>query len=250
MYSVKKCPKLIPVLLALSPSLLWLPSAHASSSFNSSATLSYTINSITNLNNTGSLSGLALTGSFELVADHNYALVLGDGTILGNNPSAGPLAITPVSAGTVFSHAFALSGNAGNGTVNTSQLGAFGLNFENTGSDDYEISVTLNYQFNSTVGGQLADSSINVDYFNGDNSFAGFDQIEASVFSLGSVEKIANSGVFNFTLAAGASESLNADVNITGNLEASPVPLPASFWLLFAGLSTIASIGKGSRRQA
>lgn len=250
MNTVKKCQRFIPVLLALSPSLLWTSTAQASSSFNSGATLSYTINSITNLNNAGSLSGLALTESFELAADQNFLNVGGDGAISGDNPSTGPMPITPISLGTVFSHSFALGGNAGNGSVNASQLGRFGLSFENTGSDNYEISLTLNYQLNAGVAGQLADSSVVLDYYNGDFSFSGYNLIDASVFSLQNPEITGSSGIFNFTLAPGAAEALYADVKITGNLEASPVPLPASFWLLFAGLSAIVSTGKGARRQA
>lgn len=250
MNTVKKCHTFIPVLLALSPSLLWASSAQASSSFNSSAALSYTINSITNLDNPGSLLGLALTGSFELAAVPDYAVALtGDGTVVGNNPGTGSLAITPISQGTAFSHPFAVSGSVGNGTVNTSQLGLFGLNFENTGSDHYEISLTLNYQLNSGTDGQLAASSIDLDYFNETSSFVGFDHLEASVFTLGNAEIIGSSGQFNFTLTPGAAEALYADVRISGNLEASPVPLPASFWLLFAGLSGIISLGKGRRQQ-
>jgi hypothetical protein len=245
MNSVKKCHKFIPILLALSPSLLWTTSAQASSSFNSGATLSYSINNITNLDNAGSLSGLAITGSFELAGVPDYALTLsGDGTVVGNNPNTGPLAISPALLGNVFSHLFTIGGNVGNGTANTSQLGLFGLNFENTGTDNYSISLTLNYQLTSSVTGQLADSSVALDYFNETSSFAGSDRIDASVFSVGNPELIGSSGVFNFTLAPGATEALYADVNITGNLEASPVPLPASVWLLFAGLSSIVSFGR------
>jgi hypothetical protein len=69
------------------------------------------------------------------------------------------------------------------------------------------------------------------------------------VFTLGNAEKIGASPVFNFTLTPGSAEALAGEVKITGNLEASPVPLPASFWLLFAGLSAIISSGKRSRRR-
>jgi hypothetical protein len=250
MNTFKPCHKFIPVLLALGPSLLWASSAQASSSFDSSAALSYTINSITNNDNAGSLAGLAITGNFDLAPAPDYSIALsGDGAVVGNNPSTGDVAINPILPGSVFSHSFSLTGSTSNGSVDTAQLGLFGLNFKNTGSENYSISLTLNYQLNLTVGGQFADSSIALDYFNETSSFADFDHIDASVFSLGTAEKSGSSGVFNFTLAPGASEALYADVNITGNLSASPVPLPASFWLLFAGLSGIVSFAKGRCQQ-
>ncbi|MGZ4959406.1 MAG: VPLPA-CTERM sorting domain-containing protein, partial [Methylomonas sp.] len=174
----------------------------------------------------------------------------GNGAVNANNPSTGTLPISPVLPGAAFSHSFAVSGSVGNGTVNTSQLGLFGLNFENTGSDHYQISLTLNYQLDAATGGQLADSTIDLDYFNETSSFAGFDHVEASAFTLGNAELIGSSGIFNFTLTPGSAEALYANVRITGNLEASPVPLPASFWLLFAGLSGIVSLGKCRRQQA
>ncbi|MDD1620577.1 MAG: VPLPA-CTERM sorting domain-containing protein [Methylococcaceae bacterium] len=251
MNTFKPCHKFIPVLFALGPSLLLASSAQASSSFDSSAALSYTINSITNNDNAGSLAGLAITGSFDLAAAPDYSVDLsGDGAVFGNNPSTGNVAINPILTGTAFSHSFSVSGSASAGSANTSQLGLFGLNFKNTGSENYTISLSLNYQLNSTVGGQLADSSVALDFFNETSSFTGSKRVDASVFSLENAALNATSDIFSFTLAPGTNETLYADVNITGNLSASAVPLPASFWLLFAGLSGIVSVGKGRRQQA
>lgn len=244
MKTPKKCQQIAPMLLALSPVLFWAPAAQAST-FDNSATLSYTINSITNLDNPGSFDGLALTASFELAAEPDYALALiGDGTISGANPGIGPIAIPTNSTGIVFSQPFAVSGQVTNGTVNTSQLGLFGLNFENTGSENYSISIKLDYQLKSEVAGQLADGSVALDYYNEAFSFWGSDRVDASVASLQTAMLEGSSGIFNFTLAPGASEALYGDVRITGNLEAAPVPLPGSFWLLFGGLSAIASVAK------
>lgn len=238
--------RLIPMLLTLSPLLLFAPSAQAISTFNSSAALTYTINSIANLDNPGDLTSLNVTGSFELASPPDYSVtVTGDGSVNGTNPSLGPV---PVA--NVFSKTVAVSGSVSGGTLNSSHLGLYGLSFDNTGNDSYSISLTLSYQLDTAVHGPSANSEIWLDFYNEAYTFSGSEHILASVFSAASGNQSGSSGPFNFTLGPGGSEALYADVRITGNLEASPVPLPAGAWLMLAGLSTITAIGKCQRIRA
>lgn len=255
MNDLRKHQKLLPALLALAPTLLWTGQAHASAGFNSSATLTYTVTSISNLTTSGSLSGLGITGSFALAPPPDYLLSLtGDGSVSNNNPDIGPIAV-----GSSFSHTFAISGTASYGSVDSSHLGSFSLNLDNGSSDSYAIGLKLDYQLNAATSGQHGNSSIALDYSAGlDETFFGSDYIAASTFTTGNAT-VTGTGLFNFTLGAfgspSASEALYADVRITGNLESSgpetsPVPLPASVWLLFTGLTGIASLARPGRTQA
>ncbi|HLF96253.1 MAG TPA: VPLPA-CTERM sorting domain-containing protein [Methylococcaceae bacterium] len=242
MNALKNCRHLMPVLLALAPAVLWIPSAQAAAAFAGSAALTFTVNRIVNLDNPGDLTALTVTGSFEQASPPDYSVTLtGDGSVSDDNPVAGPVS---VGSG-VFNHTFAVSGSVGNGSVNSSHLGLFGLSFENTGSDGYAIGVTLDYLLDAAILGQYAAGAVDLDFYNEGFSFIGFDHASANDQHTGS------SGEFSFVLNPGEFEALYADVRITGNLEASAVPLPAGLWLLLAGLSAVAVVGRrnGSRPE-
>ena len=236
-------------LLAAGLVLLNAQEAQAASAFSSHATLTYTLNSITNLNpdHPNDQSGLQIVGSFEQAAPPgSYISTTGDGIVSANNPSVS----TPVSVVSGFTHRFEVSGGVNSGTADTSQSGKFGLDFtnisgSNTGSaDTYSVEVTLSYQLQAETSGQYANSNVYLDYFNGDGSFSGSDFINASTFSLVNATQLGSSGVYSFLIGPGASQSLLADVGITGSLQASPVPLPMAFWLFLSSVSGLFAFAK------
>ena len=231
-----KSKKLLPLGMAISLSLLTVQAAHASSAFTSSATLTYTINSITNNTTPGNLTALAVQGTFQQAGTpDSFIFTTGDGSVTANNP--------PLSIGGGFSKTFAVNGTVTDGTVGSHHLGWYDLGFNNTGGDSYTIGVTLAYQLNAAVSGQFADSDVTVDYFNNDNSFAGHDFVNASLFGMTNASKSGASGLFSFTLGPNASEGLYADVAINGNLQ-SAVPVPGAVWLFGSAVVGMGAIGR------
>ena len=237
--------RLLPGLAAMG--LLWSssPAVQAASAFASGATLTYTINSVANLDHPGNLSDLSILGSFvQAGSPDSYAVTTGDGAVSADNPSIGPLA-----ADGGFAHSFALSGSAGVGTVDTSYLGQFAVDFSNAGADHYAIGVSLDYQLNASVGGENADSSVYLDYYNADSSFAGSDYLNAALLGLPIDSKSGSSGLYSFNLGPGGSQSLYGDVVINGNLAGTTaaVPLPAAVWLFGSGMLGV--FGAARRRK-
>ena len=219
-----------------------IPAARADVSYDSSAVIGYTINSIisSNPNNPGDLSGLSISGSFQQLTDTNdfYAYTSGDGSYLANSPNISPTAI----AGNNFNGTFSVSGDsAAYGTVDTLHTGVFSLDLTNTGTNSFNIDVTMGYELNAVAGGVYANSSILLDYWDSNNTLSGFDYVGAGTYTgygydnqaeLGSAELV-------YTLAPGATESLIVQAAIQSSLDStstSPVPLPAAFWFFASGL--------------
>ncbi|MFM8330900.1 MAG: hypothetical protein ACKN9T_04370 [Candidatus Methylumidiphilus sp.] len=215
----------LPAMLALG---LSLPAAQAASTFNSDATLTYTITGIS----PGDLAGLTILGSFQQAGEPDSQVALsGDGAVVANNPSFGPAAVT-----TTFSHSFAVSGSASDGAVQSSHLGNFSLSFSNASANTYAIELSLAYVLNAHVGGEFADSSVSLDYFNADSSFSGFDTITANTADVTDATRNDGLALYSFTLAPNATQALLGDVAITGTLQATPVPVPVAAWLFGSAL--------------
>lgn len=218
--------------------------AQAASAFNGGATLTYTIDSIVNLDNPGAVAGLSVLGSFQqTVSDPYYVSTSGDGAVGADNPAVGPVGVVGS-----FSKTFSVGGSVADGAAHSSHLGQFALAFDNAGADSYAVQVTLGYQLEASAGGEYADSSVALDYFNADFSFSGNDRVDASVFDVPSPPARSSSVVYAFTLPAGASQALAAEVVISGNAEASPVPVPAAVWLFASGVAGL--FGAARRRRA
>ena len=118
--------------------------ATAATSFNSSAALGYSIESIVNLSNPGDLSGLEIVGYFRQIDapvnpgdEYSQVQINGIGSVIANNPE--------LSTGGDFNYTFAASGTLANGTLDAHHLGWYGLEFRNNGSDSYAINLRLDY---------------------------------------------------------------------------------------------------------
>ena len=226
--------------------ILSVPVVQASTSFTSSALLTYTINSITNNNSEhpSDLSDLEISAYFaqSIETTDFYATTTGDGAVVANNPSVSLATITDT-----FSHNFSVSGSATNGSVDSLHTGLYGLIFNNIGTDSYAVNVSLGYQLASAVNGLLAINNIAVDYYTVTSSLSGF----ASIGSFTSVDALSDTQTLNnlftpiaFTVAAGDIEHFAAKVAVTGNIEASAVPLPTATWLFLSGLMAVLGFGK------
>ncbi len=209
----------------------------AVSAFNSTAKITYTIESIVNNSNPGSVTGLEIDGLFSLDSDGSDIYI----------PTGSDAVVTPLSAineksvyGVVssFSHELGVTGNVTDGIADAFYLGVFELFFENESNDTFDIAVSLAYQLNSEVSGQFAINDIQLDYSNDSGDFSsaveGVFAVAETPFDVNDIAT--GSDVYTFTLAPGGFDALFADVIISASLEASPVPVPGAAWLFASAL--------------
>ena len=222
----------------------------AAATFSSYATVTYTIDSITNAANPGNFSGLGITGSFALVPDQYISTITGEGSVTSHLVDAGSTTLTP-GVDSSYSRTFRLDGVASNGgLVEANFLAGFALAFRNTSTESYDIGLTLSYEISSNAGGDNAFTDVTLIYYNEDESFSNFASpayIQASTEAFGTAF-LQNSHAFNFTLAPDGSETLSVDAGITGTLQAAPVPVPSAIWLFGSALlATLSGIKKSNK---
>ncbi len=218
--------------------MLGVGNSEAGSSFNSQATLSFTIDGISNINNPGDLSGLDILGSFEQAGSPiSYLSTTGNGNGIARNPSVGAV---PVTIGNPFVHTFSANGNVSSGTVESGNVGWYSLALNNTSAtDDYKVNLTLAYNLLANASGQFADSDVILDVFTNDNPLSGNIFVNADALSSPNAGANGSFPQYTFDIAHGSSLVLSSDVTINGNLQASPVPLPAAAWSFLAGLLSV-----------
>ncbi len=236
----------------LGSALLGAQAAQANTTFAGSSILTFTINSITNLNEAHptDLSGLEILGSFSQPTDEFslYAITTGDGAVIANNQDVAPFAVT-----SNFSKTFAVSGSVLDGSVDSYHTGLYNLAFNNIGSDDYAINLTLAYQLNASANDLTAVSNVAVDYYNQNFSISDLATVGAFTLAESLTDKqsvIGSFAPYTFMLNAGSNELISADVVITGNLQAAPVPLPAATWLFLTGLMGVLGFNKHKTKRA
>lgn len=222
--------KLLPALGLAFLLPLSIQTAQATSIINSSAVLTYTINSITP-SGPGDLNGLEILDSYEILPhDPLYDI-----------PDTLSIAYT-----SPFINTFSLSSSLDVGSADYFENAIIALNFLNMTDDtSYDVEVTLDYLLSADssadvgTGSDQAETFVLLNWFNSYSSFSGADltlSYANIVAQLGLVQTSGSTGVFSFTLAPGDVEVLFADVIIAGNLVATSVPEPASMWLIAAAL--------------
>lgn len=242
---MKQLKKFLPMVFLAGLPLIGLSNAQASSEFSSSATIGFSIEGITN-NTTGITSqDLAIFASFEQDSS-SYANITGNALINDINPDDfGDVLSLPTTS---YSHTFSISGNANNGSIDSYYLGLYGLGLFNTSlTDTYTVDLSFSYLLSSSASGEKSDTDVKIDYFSDEDfSFGGEDYVDHSYVFGFPVSNASGAGAFSITLTPQSAASYLADVVITGNLEASPVPLPATVWMFLSGL--IAVVGLKKRR--
>ncbi|CAD6878247.1 hypothetical protein [Methylomonas albis] len=227
--------------IALALSFCLADQAMAAASYSSSAAVGYSITVLNSTNPTaGDNTGLAILGTYLQPSDDGsfYAAVSGDGQYQAHSPSPAAVAVTSIFNGT-----FTANGSAALGSVDSLHTGLFGLEFSNSGPYSYNLAVNLDYALQASAYGEFADSSISFDYWDEAGSISGFDYASAAAFTgyLDDQQSASNTVTWYFTLAAGATEQLYAQVGIQSHLEsadASPVPLPGAAWLFLTSMMT------------
>jgi len=230
------------VLLAcLSP--IGIQSAQAAASFSSYATISYTVQNIVNLTNSGDFSTLNVNGSLTVPNDQSWQNITGTGSVTPSISSPEVTIFTP-QIGSVFSKTFQLDGSASDGgNVDTRYLSLFSLGFNNTSStDSFAIDLSLSYQLHTLANADNTEDSaatdIAISYYNQDYSLFGNDYLAATDLLQNPDVSVALPS-YSFTLAAGTQASIGVDATITAKLQASPatVPVPSAVWLFGTGLA-------------
>ncbi|WP_054759949.1 hypothetical protein [Methylomonas koyamae] len=197
--------------------------AAAATNFNSSAGLSYSIESIANLTNPGDLSGLEIVGYFRQINapaypgdEYSQVQINGTGSVAANNPD--------LATGSAFNYTFAASGTLANGTLDAHYLVGTAWNFAITAATVTRsacawITCSARPSARRPIPARSLSISLTATGFCGkvttvDTAFNDLDVVLAG-----------SSGPFGFELAAGQMDGLYADVRMDNHLEASPVPL-------------------------
>jgi len=230
--------RIMSVIAWLSVSLFSVQNVQAYSSFDGTATITYTIDSI--VNTTGVVDDLT-----DFYVTGGFALDQGESTYidvpLNSDGQATPFSsiadvyVDPVIGS--FAKTMTVSGEVNDGELYVGYLGLFDLVFDNQSANDFDIQLSLNFDLMAEANGQNADSYIQLDYFNeaGDfNSGDGFSVFASTVD--GSPASLNQSVNYHFTVASGDFDALYVDVGMGANLESSPVPVPAAFWFFGTAL--------------
>lgn len=211
-------------------------SSHAeasAASFNSYATVTYTITSVTNNTNPGDFSNLSIYASYDQDILSGYLSIQGTGThaiTQGDSPDL--LELLP-QVGASVSKTFAINAATGNGTLESLDFAFVNLDLFNLSTDHYSVGVQLDYQLSANAGGgDVAESTTQIDWFLNDDSDSGF--YYAS--SAGVSEGVSGPVQFNLDLNGEGALGVYANVAVSGNLLASPVPLPPAAWSFGLGL--------------
>jgi len=205
----------LPALLLLS--LCNSTNSFASSLFDSGAIITFNFSSNTD--------GLDITGDFGIP---DSFVIADDGVAYPIVPTVLPTPGNP--------NPFSVKGLANSGQLKSQHIGVISLSISNPTASERTVDLTMDYELHASVNGDDWDSDVVIDFYNNDFSFSGSDFINAtlSVPSSNDFTQTGSSGLFSFTLAPGASETLSADVKITSTLQAN-IPLPAAVWLFLAG---------------
>jgi|GEM_PF-1704758 len=233
-----------------------MQNAQAAATFNSYATVTYTINSITNLSNPSNPLELDILGTFGLDPDENqqFEIAGDDGTATLSLVDQGPTFLFP-PAPISYSRTFGLNGSTNTGgDIAASHLALFDLDFlNNSATDNYNVDFTLSYSLSAAAAGDAAITDANIEYgtfgdatFNG-AAFSGADSVSTNWEEL-SPAQLSYSQNFNFDLAAAGYAGLSVSARIFGYADQpAAVPVPSALWLFASGLLAISGIKKSKK---
>lgn len=205
----------------------------SATSFNSYATVTYTITSLANNTNPGDFSGLSIFATYEQDSQAGYLAIDGTGNRAITQGSSPDFAELLPQVGTSATKTFAINAATSNGTLESLDFALFSFDLFNLSQDHYSVGVQLDYELSATAdGGDLADSFSQVDWFLSDDSDFGFYYTS----SLGNFDGVNGPVQFNLELNGESALGVYSYMAISGNLAASPVPLPPAAWSFMLGL--------------
>lgn len=239
----------------LSPCLVFSTFASASTSFDTKATLGFSVQSISNLTAPGNPNpgDVSIDVGFEYQDENRQAphaswlLKTGDASLVisgANEVIQGAFDSTAAS----FAHSFSVVGNVSSGNMETYQLGWYHWTLtNNSATDSYALNLNFNCLLEALTVGDFANAIVSLDYFSDDDaSFSGFAEIESSNLVTPSLQT-EQALSWLLTLAPGESRHYLVDVAIRAGAVAE-VPLPAAIWSFLAGI--IGLLGMTKRKFA
>ena len=153
-------------------------SSHAeasAASFNSYATVTYTITSLVNNSNPGDFSNLSIFASYDQDILSGYLGISGVGTHTITQGGSPDFAELLPQVGASVSKTFAINAATGNGTLESLDFASFNLDLFNVSEDQFSVGVKLDYELSANAsGGELAETTAQIDWFLSDDSDSGF----------------------------------------------------------------------------
>lgn len=222
--------------------LIWLAvggHAQASSSFNSQATISFSL---------GSAANAVTVASAYAPADPGYSYIFQAPGSIGEILPAPDNAIAIPALGLDAAHTFAVSGYATAGSFSSQHIGWYQLDFLNQSSQDQQVALTLSYTMQTLIQGE-ADSDVVIDFSDGDallaNAFFNNSLLNVEAYDPAIAIASDKSAItYNFVLAQGEARTFYTDVTINAALQPAPVPLPAAAWSFLIGLMGLLGVKK------
>ncbi len=218
--------------------------AQATSAFSSTATYDFTITATNSNTNSNSLSGLTIGSTINDFGEI-FTPTLNYAPSFTSSSSTHTATLADYnSSGTTYTQIFHAEDNISNSMASSEYFGEYLQTFKNTSvniNDVYNITIDYTYNLLTNVSGQHADTDVNIAISTYNSLLDASDTASASID--GNYNNPSNhTGSFSFTLLNGEFDILFADTTITGSLEASPVPVPAAFWLFATAIMALPGI--------
>ena len=247
-FSTCKNKTLLSSLLALSA--IGTQSAHAISTYSSTATYSFTITAINTNSNSDSLANLTIADTIDDGLD-TFVSTLDFSPIFTSTTSTHLSTLEDFNSSAIsYSQTFHAEDSILTGSAASEYLGTYIQTFRNTSvdvADIFDITIDYSYSLTSDATGQDADSEINI-AFSDYGYILDFSALAHAATAEGTNGTASDSGSFNFILNPDEFNILAVDTAITGNLEAvATVPVPAAFWLFGSAIMAVPSFRKFNR---
>lgn len=231
--------------------LLMADVAAAGVTFGSNADLSFAIGNIVETGTGAAVdySGLNIYGLMVREADPFLAWtnISGDG-VVNDAQQEIPYMEGPVSVGNFFTNAFNINGSVNDGAIDLNQTAYYDVGLVNNSSFSFDVTLNLSYTLSSQVSGPSDSGNVGATINFMDDAFSTIlaDSVDG-VSGLPGYSQVSNA-FYTFTIGPDEFKTFYVDVNHNGQLEASPVPLPAAIWPFMTGL--LAMVGLRKRKAA
>ncbi|MCK9604894.1 MAG: VPLPA-CTERM sorting domain-containing protein [Methylomonas sp.] len=224
MNSLNRKSTLLTAAIFLLPALT--SSAQASSHYSGNVDFSYTVTA-SNRNANGDMQSLSImdffnSGAYAESAASSYAPNYQAFSGLGISHNLSLQAQDTIQLGTAVSDYF------------SNLL----ISFENISldvNDIFDINIDFSYSLTTQASGENADVDATFAYSNENFDLDNFDISHASIYD--GFAQAFGVDSFGFVLSAGQTENLYFDSTVTGQLEATVVPVPAAIWLFGSGMA-------------
>lgn len=214
------------------------PTAQASSHYSGSVDFSYTITA-NNRNSNGGSQFLSITDLFEPIA-----------SVQSGASSYSPSYLAFSGLGVAHSVSLRAQDSVQLGAAISEYFSNLLIAFENTSNDIndiFDINIDFSYALSARAEGESADVDATFSYSNENFALDNFDFAHASIYA--GFAEVFGFDSFGFVLSAGQSDNLYFNSAVSGQLEATVVPVPAAIWLFGSGLAGLLGMQRKPSRR-